>query len=82
MTSERTDGSRLSKLVWAREYEGFRQRLVAAREAAGLTQREVAGRIGRSQSFVAQCERGQRRVDVVELRAFAKVYRKPVTFFF
>lgn len=81
MTPRKVEGHTLSKLVWAREYEAFRKKLVAAREAADLTQREAAERIGRSQSFVAQCERGQRRVDIVELKEFCRIYRKPLTFF-
>jgi hypothetical protein len=35
----------------------------------------------RPQSFLSKCESGERRVDVVELEAFAQVYRKPIAFF-
>ena len=48
---------------------------------AGLTQADVAHQIGKPQSFVSKCESGERRVDVVELQQFAKIYRKPVTYF-
>jgi transcriptional regulator with XRE-family HTH domain len=37
------------------------------RKKAGLTQSEVAVKLGRYQSFVANIESGQRRIDVVEL---------------
>jgi len=30
---------------------------------------------------VAKCESGERRVDVVELLDFAKLYKKPLTYF-
>lgn len=73
--------SKSSKLVWRRQYETFRRRLVEAREGAGLTQRDVAKRLGRSQSFVAKSENGERRVDVIELMEFAKVYRRSLTYF-
>jgi transcriptional regulator with XRE-family HTH domain len=63
------------------DYRRFLQRLKAAREAAGLTQAQVAKRLGRPQSFVSKCESGERRVDVVELKAFAKVYAKGLDFF-
>lgn len=63
------------------EYRRFLTRLRAAREGAGLTQVEVAKRLGVPQSFVSKCESGERRVDVVELAAFARLYRRPLTFF-
>jgi transcriptional regulator with XRE-family HTH domain len=40
--------------------------LIAARKAAGLTQAELATRLGRSQSFVAKYEAGERRLDIVD----------------
>lgn len=41
--------------------------LVASRREAGLTQVQFAERLKRPQSWVAQTEIGQRRLDVVEL---------------
>jgi transcriptional regulator with XRE-family HTH domain len=68
-----------------REYrERYRQFLIRLREArrqAGLTQTDVARRLGKPQSFVSKCESGERRVDLVELLAFAKLYGVDVTFF-
>jgi transcriptional regulator with XRE-family HTH domain len=55
--------------------------LRAARLQAGLTQVEVAAALRRPQSFISKCESGERRVDVVELEDFARLYRKPVAFF-
>jgi transcriptional regulator with XRE-family HTH domain len=52
-----------------------------ARKEAGLTQREVCKLMGKSSSFVSKCELGERRIDHVELRKLAKIYRKPVSFF-
>ena len=46
--------------------------LIEKRKKAGLTQTDVAKRLRRYQSFVASVETGQRKVDVVELLAFAK----------
>jgi transcriptional regulator with XRE-family HTH domain len=60
----------------------FLRRLREARKEAGLTQVEVARRLGRSQSFVTKSETGERRLDVVELRSFARIYRKRVSYFF
>ena len=52
-----------------------------ARVEAGLTQVEVTGRLRRPQGFVSKCESGERRVDVVELAKFARLYRKELAFF-
>jgi len=42
---------------------------------------EVARKLGRRQAFVSKCESGGRGVDVVELAEFARLYRKPLSFF-
>lgn len=63
------------------KYKAFLERLRAARRETGLTQAAVAKRLGRPQSFVSKCESGERRVDVIELAAFARVYGKSVEFF-
>ncbi len=62
-------------------YRRFLTRLRRAREEAGLTQVEVANRIGRPQSYVSKCESGERRVDVIELAEFARLYGKRLDFF-
>jgi transcriptional regulator with XRE-family HTH domain len=43
------------------------------RQAVGLTQMFVAKSLGRHQSFIANIESGQRRVDLVELLDIASV---------
>lgn len=64
------------------EYVRFRRRLRLAREQAGLSQAEAARRLGKGQAYVWKSEVGERRVDAVELRAFARVYGVPVMFFY
>lgn len=71
-----------SRSRWPADYERFRTRLVQARHARDLTQRDVAKSLSVPPSFVAKCENGERRVDVVELRQFARLYRKRITYFF
>lgn len=39
-----------------------------SRVAANLTQTQLSERLGRAQSFVSDIERGQRRLDLVQLR--------------
>lgn len=62
-------------------YRQFLRRLRQARSEAGLTQAGVARALRKPQSFVSKCESGERRVDVIELEDFARLYRKPLTFF-
>ena len=57
-------------------YREFLKRLRALRLAAGLRQVEVARRLGKPQSFVSKSENGERRVDVVELDQFARLYER------
>jgi len=67
--------------TYTSEYQRFLARLKAARKESGLTQAKVAKMLGHPQSFVAKCESGERRVDVIELQAFARIYKKRVTDF-
>jgi transcriptional regulator with XRE-family HTH domain len=53
-------------------HEALRAFLVERRKAAGLTQAVLAERLRIHRSYVADIERGQRRVDVVELFALAE----------
>ena len=62
-------------------YKDFLRHLKKARLEARLTQREVSKALGVPQSFVSKSESGERRVDVIELTAFAKLYKKPLTYF-
>ncbi len=57
-------------------YRQFLKKLRAARLDAGLTQQQVARALRKPQSFVSKCESGERRVDVVELERFARLYGK------
>jgi transcriptional regulator with XRE-family HTH domain len=61
---------RMDKSIYSREYEIFLRRLRAARRGAGLTQAQLAERVDQTQSFISKCERGERRLDIVEARAF------------
>jgi len=62
----------MEKSLFSKAYTSFLRLLRAARKKAGLTQVELAQRLHETQSFVSKCERGERRIDVVELRAFCK----------
>ena len=56
-------------------------RLHKARIETGLTQVQVAEKLGKTQSFVSKCELGERRMDPIDLAEFARLYRKPLSYF-
>lgn len=51
------------------------QLLIEAREAAGLNQTDLGKAVGRSQSFVSNYERGQRRLDLPDLILVCRVMK-------
>lgn len=62
----------MEKTIYTKDYEAFLDCFRAVRRRAGLTQEELAERVGETQSFVSKCERGERRIDVIELQVFCK----------
>ena len=71
----------MKKSIHTKEYAVFVERLRKAREEAGLTQVEVAKKLKRPQSHISNIETGQQRVDIVELKRFAKMYSKDTNYF-
>jgi transcriptional regulator with XRE-family HTH domain len=62
----------MEKSIFSKSYKIFLGRLRAARQNAKLSEAAVAIRLRKTQSFVSKCERGERRIDVIELRSFCK----------
>lgn len=71
----------MKKARFSKQYEAVLRCLRQARHDAGLTQTDVARRFGAHASFVSKIESGERRIDVVELAAFCRVYRISLTDF-
>lgn len=69
------------KGIHTKEQQVFIARLKTARREAGLTQEEVAAKLGYGQSAISKIERGELRVGIVELKQFAKLYRKDANYF-
>lgn len=63
----------MEKSLYSKEYADFLKEIRKIRIDASLTQADLAERLGQTQSFVSKVERGERRLDVVELRAFCEV---------
>jgi transcriptional regulator with XRE-family HTH domain len=58
------------KSLHTKQNEVFLSMLRSSREALRLRQADLAVRLGRGQSTVSKIERGVRRLDVIELRAW------------
>ncbi len=71
----------MKKSIHTKEYAVFVEKLKTARLEAGLTQTQAANKLGRPQSHISNVETGQQRVDVVELKRFAKLYDIDINFF-
>lgn len=63
------------------KYQKLIQRLRQARLDADLTQVEAGKRLKKPQAYISKVERGERRVDAVELAEFAKIYGKSMNYF-
>lgn len=57
------------------------EKLRQAREYLGLSQEEVSKAVGIPRAAISLVESGQRRVDALELKKFAAVYERPVSYF-
>jgi transcriptional regulator with XRE-family HTH domain len=71
----------MSKSRHTVRYERLLQALRAARKEAALTQTQVAKHFQSHASFVSKVESGERRLDVVELSDFCRLYGLRLTVF-
>ncbi|MCK4355132.1 helix-turn-helix transcriptional regulator [Candidatus Parcubacteria bacterium] len=71
----------MSKAIYSKDHKYIVEQLKKARQEAGLEQAEVAKLLGKTQSHVSKVEAGQRRIDVVALKEFARIYKKSLDFF-
>ncbi|NIY13555.1 MAG: helix-turn-helix domain-containing protein [Nitrospinaceae bacterium] len=67
------------KMTQERKQLGARLREV--REYLGLSQEEVAKKLRIPRTALSQMERGQRRVDTLELKKMAGLYKHPISYF-
>lgn len=67
--------------IHSKEYRSMIQKLITARNESGLSQVQVAKELSKPQSYVSKCESGERRIDVIELNKFAKIYKKNLNCF-
>ena len=62
----------MEKSIYSRDYQVMLRLLREARIESGLTQVELAKRLKLTQSLLSKIERGDRRLDLAELRSFCR----------
>ena len=67
--------------IYSNDHKFTVEQLKKARLDSGLDQKTVAELIGRTQSYISKIESGQRKIDIVQLKQFAAIYKKPVKYF-
>jgi transcriptional regulator with XRE-family HTH domain len=71
----------MRKTIYSEEHKYLVQQLKKAREQARLKQEDVAKILDVDQSFISRLEAGQYRIDIIQLKQFAQIYKKPLMWF-
>ena len=71
----------MGRSIRTKEYQDFALKLKNARLEAGLTQVEAAKKLKRPQSYISKSEAGEQRLDIVEIKKFASLYKKDINYF-
>ena len=66
----------MRKSIYSKYHRVLVEHLKKARKEAGLNHRQATKRLGKAMSYLSYVERGQIRIDVVQLKEFAKLYKK------
>jgi transcriptional regulator with XRE-family HTH domain len=68
----------MTKSIYSDEQQILIHRIKLARQEAGLSQRDAVKLLNKTQSFISKIESGQRRIDIVQLKALARIYKKEI----
>ena len=71
----------MGRSIRTKEYQDFAEKLKKARLEACLTQVEAAKKLKRPQSYISKAAAGDQRLDVVEIKKFATLYKKDINYF-
>jgi len=66
----------MDKTIYSEGHKALVEKLIKARQKMKLRQEDVAKLLGRTQSYISKIEAGQRRIDIIQLKEFAKIYKK------
>jgi len=71
----------MTKDIYSEDQGFLVKQLKKARIYAGLSQAEVARKLGKTQSHISKIESGQSRVDVLQMKKMAVLYKQPLEYF-
>jgi transcriptional regulator with XRE-family HTH domain len=71
----------MNKSIYSNEYKSLVKKLKEARLEIGLTQGEAAKKLKKPQSYISKVENGEQRIDVIEMKKFADLYKKDINYF-
>lgn len=71
----------MGRTIRTKEYAVFIERMKKARLESGLRQIDVAKKMKRPQSYISRVESGEYRLDILEVKRFAQLYRKSIEYF-
>lgn len=64
------------KTIYTKTHKSLVKELVKARKAAKLKQEVVAKKLKKTQSYISKIESGQCRIDIVQIKELAAIYKK------
>lgn len=74
-------GDGMRKSTHSTEYERFLKLLRQRRVSVGVTQAQLGEMLGLSQSDISKCERGERRLDIIEVWRWCRSLQVPLATF-
>jgi len=66
----------MDKTIYTKVHKSLVKKLIRARKEVQLTQKDVAKKLRKTQSYISKLESGQRRIDIVQIKELAAIYKK------
>ena len=71
----------MTDTIQRKQYKRLVEKLKDSRLEIGMTQVEVADKLKKPQSYISKVESGEQRIDVIEPKSFANLYKKRLDYF-
>jgi transcriptional regulator with XRE-family HTH domain len=75
---KKTRKRKVEKNTFTPEHQALCEVLLQVRREAGVTQVELAARLKRDQTFISKYEKGERMLDVIEVRKVCNALGMPL----